>query len=288
MVNRCAVAFFLAVSATCANAAPVAIADDAGRKVALKQPARRIVTLAPFLTELVYSAGAGKHLVGVSAYSDYPPEARALPQVGTAMGPDVEAIAALKPDLVLAWRDSIRSEDVDRISRLGIAVHVSQPRRLDEVPRVLEAIGAMAATDATRAAASYRAELARLRSTYAGRPRVRVFIEIWHRPLTTIAGRHWINESLELCGGENVFAELAEVAPVVSWEELYARDPRLILGAGSSGGEASFRAAWSERASLPAVAAGALAWLDADTLQRPTLRLVDGIRTMCAAIDRAR
>src|SRR5690349_10905302 len=94
--------------ALAASAASIAITDDAGRRLELKEPAKRIVTLAPYLTELAYSAGAGTHLVGVSAYSDYPPEARALPQVGTAMGPDVEAIAALKPDLVLAWRDSIR------------------------------------------------------------------------------------------------------------------------------------------------------------------------------------
>src|SRR6185295_8774458 len=111
---------FAALWATCASAAPISITDDAGRKIELKEPAKRIVTLAPFLTELVYSAGAGTHLVGVSAYSDYPPEARALPQVGTAMGPEVEAIAALRPDLVLAWRDSIRNEDVERIARLGL------------------------------------------------------------------------------------------------------------------------------------------------------------------------
>ena len=117
---------------------------------------------------------------------------------------------------------------------------------------------------------------------------MRTFIEIWHRPLTTIAGRHWINESLELCGAQNVFGDLAEVAPVVSWEELFARDPQLILGAGSPGGEAAFRASWSERATLPAVKAGRLAWLEADTLQRPTMRLVEGVGALCAAVERGR
>jgi iron complex transport system substrate-binding protein len=280
--------FLLALAVPAALAAPIAIVDDAGRKVELKEPAKRIVSLAPFLTELTYSAGAGKQLVGVSAYSDYPPEARALPQVGTAMGPEVEAIAALAPDLVLAWRDSIRSEDVDRIARLGLPVYVSQPKQLDDVARSLEAIGRMTGHDASQASSRYRATLATLRSEYAGKPRVRVFIEIWHRPLTTIAGRHWINESLTLCAGENVFGELAGVAPVVSWEELYVRDPRVVLGAGSSGGEAAFRADWSVRATLPAVKQGRIAWLDADTLQRPTLRLAEGVRALCSAIDKAR
>jgi iron complex transport system substrate-binding protein len=279
---------FVAFWTSCAQAAAISVVDDAGRKVELKAPAKRIVTLAPFLTELVYSAGAGSRLVGVSAYSDHPPEAKALPQVATAMGPEIEAIAALKPDLVLAWRDSIRAEDVERISRLGMPVYVSLPRRLDEVARALEAIGLMTGLDVSKAASRYRASFAVLRAAHAGKPRVRVFIEIWHRPLTTIAGRHWINESLELCGAENVFGELAEVAPVVSWEEVYARDPHLVLGAGSAGGEASFRASWSERAALPAVRAGRLAWLDADTLQRPTLRLADGVGALCAAVDRGR
>jgi len=269
-------------------AAAIALRDDAGRSVELKGPAQRIVSLAPFLTELAYSAGAGKRLVGVSAYSDFPPEARALPQVGTAMGPEIEALAALRPDLVLAWEDSIRPGDIERIERLGAPVFVTRAKRLDDVPRLLEAVGVLAGLDVAGTADGYRARLASLRAKHAKRQRVRVFIEVWHRPLTTIAGRHWINEALELCAGDNVFRELAMVAPVVSWEELYARDPQMIVGAGSDGGEAAFRANWSKRASLPAVRAGRLAYVDADTLTRPTLRLAEGVASVCAALERAR
>ena len=268
--------------------AAIAVSDDLGRKVELKEPAKRIVSLAPFLTELAYSAGAGKRLVGVSAYSDFPPEARALPQVGTAMGPEIEALAALRPDLVLAWEDSIRPGDIERIERLGVPVFVTRAKRLEDVPRLLEAVGVLAGLDVAGAADGYRARLAALRAKHAKLRRVRVFIEVWHRPLTTIAGRHWINEALGLCGGDNVFRELAMVAPVVSWEELYARDPELIVGAGTDGGEAAFRANWSERASLSAVRAGRLAYVDADTLQRPTLRLAEGVASVCAALERAR
>jgi iron complex transport system substrate-binding protein len=154
---------------------------------------------------------------------------------------------------------------------------------------VLEAVGRLAGVDASTAASGYRARLKALRAAYSGKPRVRAFVEVWHRPLTTIAGRHWINEALELCGGENVFADLNAVAPVVSWEELYRRDPRMILGAGSAeGGEAAFRANWSERSTLGAVKAGRLAWLDADTLQRPSLRLADGVARLCEALEAGR
>jgi iron complex transport system substrate-binding protein len=271
-----------------AEGATVSLVDDTGRKVELVAPAKRIVALAPFLTELVYSAGSGAKLVGVSAYSDYPRQAKALPQVGSAMGPELEALAALGPDLVLAWEDSIRREDVERISGLGIAVFVARAKRLDDVPRLLQAVATLSGGDATRAAASYRERVAAARVAHSGKARVRTFIEVWHRPLTTIGATHWINEVLELCGGVNVFGDLAAVAPVVSWEELYRRDPRLILGAGSNDGEGSFRANWSQRASLPAVAAGRLAFVDADTLQRPSVRLADGVTAVCAALEKVR
>lgn len=279
---------FLACLAAAAPARALELADDLGRRVELKVPARRIVALAPFLTELAYSAGAGDRLVGASAHSDFPAQARGLPQVASAAGPDIEAIAALRPDLALAWRDGIRREDIERLERLGIPVFVAQARRLDDPARLLEVVARLAGRDAGRAAADYRARLARLREAHAGRAPVRVFVEVWHRPLTTIAGPHWIGEALALCGARNVFADLDTVAPVVSWEELYRRDPRGVLGAGSAGGEAAFRANWRERTSLPAVRAGRLAYVDADTLHRPTLRLAQGVEAVCVAVERFR
>ena len=275
----------MAVCITTSAAASISLVDDAGRKVELKAPAQRIVTLAPFLTELAYSAGAGAQLVGASAYSDYPPQAKKLPQVGSAAGPEIEPLMALRPDLVLVWRDSIRREDIERLEKLAMPVYVAQARRLDDAPRLLEAVARLAGRDASEPAAEYRARLARLRSAYAGRKPVRVFIEIWHRPLTTIAGPHWIGEAVSLCGAENVFADLETVAPVVSWEELYRRDPRGVLGIGAPDGEKAFRANWAERASLPAVRESRIAFLDGDTLARPTLRLAEGVEHLCKAVD---
>ncbi|MBC8022003.1 MAG: cobalamin-binding protein [Burkholderiales bacterium] len=262
--------------------------DDLGRKVEMKAPAKRIVTLAPFLTELVYSAGAGANLVGVSAYSDYPAEAKMLPRVATAVTLSIEPLVALRPDLVLAWRDTIRPEDIERLERFGIAVLVVQARRLDDVPRVLELIGRLAGRDVASVAHGYSGRLEGLRRAHAGQPPVKAFLEIWHRPLTTIAGEHWMNEALELCGGANVFRDLAGVAPLVSWEQVYARDPRVVVGAGSAASAAEFTANWKERATLAAVREGRLVFVDADTIQRPTLRLAEGVAQLCAGLDRVR
>ncbi|MEP7261214.1 MAG: cobalamin-binding protein [Usitatibacter sp.] len=262
--------------------------DDLDRKVELPAPAQRIVALAPFLTELTYSAGAGDRLVGVSAYSDYPAEAKRLPQVATAVTLSIEPLLALKPDLVLAWRDTMRREDIARLEGFGIAVFVTQARTLEDVPRLLAHIGTLAGRDGLKPAGAFRARIAALRAAHANLPRVTVFMEIWHRPLTTIAGTHWMNEALELCGGRNAFLDLPNVAPVVSWEELYAREPRVIVGAGSAANAQEFRNNWSERSALAAVREKRTVWLEPDTIQRPTLRLAEGVAQLCAGLDRVR
>ena len=271
-----------------ALAAPVALKDDLGRTVTLAAPAKRIVTLAPFLTELAFAAGAGDRVVGVSAYSDYPPKARDLPVVSSAVGVALESLAVLKPDFVIAWRDSFRVEDIARIERFGAAVFVAHGRRLADVPKLLQVFGSASGLDVSRVSARFESDVGALRSKYSGRPRVDVFLEIWNKPLTTISGSHFMNDALDLCGARNVFKDHPGVAPQVSWEEVYVRDPRVVIGTGSAASEVEFRANWSERPTLSAVKADRLAWVDADMLQRPTTRTPQGIARLCEALDRLR
>lgn len=276
--------FFVAHAA----AAAISLADDLGRRVELKRPAQRIVSLAPSLTELVFTAGAGERLVAASEFSDYPPEAKKLPRVSGAGTVSIESVAALHPDLVLAWEDGTSRSDIEHLAALNIAVYVAHARTFDDVPRLMGALGALLGKDMRAAADGYSRSLAELRREYAGRKPVSVLLEVWHLPLTTIAGRHFINEALATCGARNVFADLPGVAPVVSWEEVFRRDPDAIVGIDSAQGEARFRALWSERAALRAVKEGNLVYLDADPLQRLSARTPAGVAAMCAAIDRVR
>jgi iron complex transport system substrate-binding protein len=273
---------------TASTAAPITLQDDAGRSITLTEPAKRIVTLAPFLTELTFAAGAGNRVMGVSAYSDYPAQARGLPVVSSAAGLSIETLAALRPDLVMVWRDSFRLEDIGRIEGFGAVVYVASGRRLDDVPRLLRVIGTATALEVSAQVSAFEREVASLRATYSARPRIDAFLEIWHRPLTTISGGHFMNDAIEMCGARNVFKDLSGVAPQVSWEEVYARDPFVVVGTGSAANEAEFRANWSERGTLSAVRAGRLVWAEADTLQRPTTRTPQGIRRLCEALDRVR
>lgn len=287
-VSSAFICAFLAFGIASSAAAPIVVRDDLGRTVELAHPAQRIVTLAPFLTELAYSAGAGARVVGASAFSDYPPPAKRLPRVASAAGVSLEALAALRPDLVLAWEDSIRPQEVERIAALGPAVFVAEARTLEDVPRLLGKLGALAGVDTSARSAAYEEKLARLRRAYAGRPPLAVFLEIWNRPLTTISGKHFMNEALAICGARNVFADLPGVAPEVSLEALYARDPAVIVGVGSAPTEKAFRADWQPYRALSAVREGRLVFVSPDRLQRPTLRTPEGIAELCRALDRER
>ena len=268
--------------------AEVALTDDLGRRVALPAPASRIVTLAPSITEAAFAVGAGGRVVGVSAWSDHPPQAALLPVVSSAFTIDMEALAKLSPDLVIAWKDSFRAADIPRLEALGARVFVVRSRTLSEIPRLLAVTAALSGGDAGPASREFDARLAKARARYAGRPPVRVFLEISHRPLMTVAGAHFMNEALATCGAANVFSDLAEVAPQVSWEELYARNPQAIVGTGPEGGEEAFLRDWAERASLEAVRRGKVAYVASRALGRPSPRVVEGIEALCAAVDRVR
>ena len=280
--------FAVLAAATLAARAEIALVDDLGRRVVLPGPARRIAALAPSIAEAVFAVGAGARVVGVSAWSDYPPAAARLPVVSTAFAIDLEALARLSPDLVIAWKDSFRPADIPRIEALGARVFVVETRTIAGIARLLEVTAALAGGDAGPALGDYRARLAALRARYAGKPRLRLFLEISHRPLMTIAGRHFMGEALEICGAANAFGDLADVAPRVSWEELFARDPDAIVGTGGEGGEGAFRQAWAARAGLGAVRRGQLAFVSSRSLGRPSPRVVEGIEALCEAVDALR
>lgn len=275
--------------AFCAAASPhVSATDDLGRNVELKQPAQRIVTLAPFLTELVFSAGAGKSVVGASAFSDFPPEARALPEVASALGIAFEPLAALHPDLVLAWADTIRGDEIARIERLGMPVFVTRARKLDDVPRLLETVARLAGTDGSGRAAAFRERIVTLRRAHSATSPIPVLVEIWSQPLTTIGAGHWIDEALAACGARNAFDDVPGIAPQLDWELVYRRDPRAIVGMGAPAKRGEFESRWALRPALTAVREKRFVYVDADLLQRPTLRLAEGVASLCAGLDRVR
>jgi len=252
--------------------------------------AQRIVTLAPALTELVYAAGAGNKLVAVSAWSNFPSEATKLPVVADHAAVNREALLALKADVVLAWKTGTPERMMESVRSLGIAVRLIDGQRIDDVPRLLREIGQIANTTALaeQAAKVYESHLANIRKQYAALRPVPSLIEVWHSPFMSVSGAHYMSDALVACGGRNVLADLPGITPEVSMERIVEIDPEAIIGAGSADGAVKLRENWKRFASLKAVKRDALIWLDPDTFQRQTPRLLDGVEKLCAALQRVR
>jgi iron complex transport system substrate-binding protein len=266
-------------------AAGIEVRDDRGAQITLDSPARRIVTLAPHLAEIAFAAGAGDRVVGVSNFTDFPPEAGRLPVVFDWGRVDYERVLALRPDVVLAWRSGTPALQVERLERLGLKVVVTETRRFADVAALMRQVGRIAGTGprAEQAARSFERELDALRERYAGRPTVSVFLEIWHTPMITINGEHVFSEAIELCGGRNVFAAARTATPLVSREQLLGARPRVVVT-----GSSAEREAWRDLDAVPAVRAKRVYAVDADNLHRPGPRLLEGARELCVALDRAR
>ena len=270
--------------------ADIVVADDLGNEMRLAAPARRIVTLAPHLAENLYAAGAGDRLVGTVEYSDYPPAAKAVPRIGNHARIDLEAVTALKPDLVLVWESGNNRAQVERLRSLGLRVFVTQPGNLAAIPGEIERLGRLAGTEAVArpTAETLRQRLDRLQATNAGKPLVRTFYQIWKAPLTTVGGPQIISDAIRLCGGENVFGHLTQMAPTVTVEAVLMADPEAIVATGMGDARPDWLSDWEAWPRLTAARRGNLFHINPDLMQRHTARLFDGTEQLCARLDQAR
>lgn len=272
----------------CASA--VVARDDSSNTITLKQPAKRIVSLSPHITELLFAVGAGDRVVAVVEYSDYPPAAKSLPLIGSASSLDIERIARLQPDLIVAWGSGNPKRQLELIRRLNIPLFVSEPKTLADIAATLRRIGKLAGTDieAERAVSNFDQRLAELRGRYSGRPNVTVFHEVWNQPLMTIGGKHVINQIIELCGGRNVFAAATLLAPTIDTEAVLRFNPEVIVASGMDDKRPAWLDDWKKWPTLHATAAGNLDYIPPDLLHRQTPRILDGAQRMCEVLDAAR
>nr|WP_221766080.1 cobalamin-binding protein [Halomonas nitroreducens] len=285
-----ALALWLGAGLPDAVQAGVCVSDDAGREVCLDAPARRIVALSPGVTELLFAAGAGERLVGAVSFSDYPAAAADLPRVGSYDRLDLEALLALEPDLVVAWAGGNPREQVDRLAALGLPVFFSDVEDFAAIASSLERLGVLAGseTEGRAAATRLRGEVAELRARYADAAPVPVFYQVWEQPLMTVNGTHWISRSLELCGGQNLFAGEASLVPRIGVEAVLARDPEVIVTGGMGEPDSTWLEAWRAFPELTAVRRDNLFFVDPDLVQRATPRLLEGTRALCDHLEMAR
>ena len=279
----------LMLTAQAASAA-ISVVDGSGAVVTLARPAQRVATLAPHATELVFAAGAGARIVGASDYSDHPPAATAIPRIGSNRQIDTERLVALRPDLLVVWLGGNAERQLEPLRRLGVPVYQSAPKNLDDIAGEIERLGQLTGTTATAqsAAAALRARLAALAARYRDKPPVRVFYQVWEQPLYTLNGRQIVSDAIRLCGGVNVFADLAALAPTVSVEAVLQKNPEVIIRGARTGEQAVGLAMWKQYPALLAAKRGNLYTVDADLMARAGPRMVDGAEALCARLDEAR
>lgn len=242
--------------------------------------ARRIVSLAPSSTEILYALGAGDRLVGVDQYSDWPPEARKVPRVGSDLSPSVERILALKPDVVFVATSANSRELPDELERLGVRVVISHVVTLDDLWRDIVASGdAIGRHDAAVALADQlRARVAATRARVATLPPARALVVVWSDPLTVVGGHSFVDDAVRAAGGDNVAGDSPQPYPQYSVERMLARAPEVIIVGSHKGGPSA--TPLTAHTSLPAVKNGRVHSIDGDLLFRPGPRIVDGIELL--------
>jgi len=281
---------FLLCMFVSANAcAAISVRDDVGNAVTLQQPAQRVITLAPHTIELAYAAGGLNRVVGKGSHSLYPPTAHHIPEIGDNRQVDIERVIALKPDLLVLWRYGISERQIEQLRRLGIPLFFSDPRRLDDIPDSIVRLGKLFGTEkqAQAEADKLRRTLNDLRQRYGQRPLLSVFYQVSDRPLYTLSAQHIISEALRICGGANVFASMKSLAPQISVESVLAANPDVIIHT-SVDENSDGLAFWRKYPTLTAVHRGHLFSLNPDLLDRPGPRMVNGVKTLCEALDKAR
>lgn len=266
-------------------AAALTVTDDLGHRLELPAPPQRIVSLAPHVTELLFAAGAGAHVIAVGDFSDYPEAARHLPRIGDATRIDLERLLLLEPDLVIAWGSGTPARQLEAVRRLGLPLFLSEPRRLNEIGAQLRALGRIAGdpTVADAAADVYEQRLAALRERYAHAERRSVFYQLALVPLLTVNGEHIISDMLDLCGGDNLFGALPELTPRVSEEAVVMARPQAVVLALYPGEDQTETERFWRRYGLPATTR--FIAVPGDYIHRATPRILEGAERVCSGLE---
>lgn len=276
-MNRCILLVILMTPWVCFGSS-VSVIDDLGNRVELPRPAESVISLAPHLTEMLFSLGAGDQILATVRHSDYPPAAKELPQLGDAFSLSLEAVVSLSPDLILAWSTGGNQQTVARLRDLGFTVYINEARSLEAIASNLERIGALMgkADEGSALAGSFRHGLASLRDQTHSRNQ-RVFFQIADAQLYTVNHQHLIGEAMSVCGATNIFGDLPMPVPLVSFESVVAADPEIILVASP---HPDFVSRWQSEWQKLGWAAR-VRYVEASLITRPGLRMLEGIKTLC-------
>jgi iron complex transport system substrate-binding protein len=255
--------------------------DELGRTVEVPDHPHRVICLIPSVVDIMYSLGAGADVAAISDFTKYPKEALQKPSIGLPLNPSIEAIVALRPDLVLGSGDLNVLDSADSLQRLGIPVFMADPHGIEGIYASIISIGKALNRDAEAAAlvARLRARLAAVKSSVADKPTLRVFMAIWYDPVMTIGRKAFIGEIIEAAGGRSVTDDIAEEWPEISLESIVSRQPDAILfikGSKLTAEELKTRPGWER---VKAVQQGHVYYVD-DRIQYPSPAAFDALEDL--------
>lgn len=255
---------------------------------------QRIISLSPGTTELVATAGGLNRLVGVVAFSDFPPAVKSLPIIGNATGLNIEEIIQLQPDLIVAWQGGNRLKDLEILQqlapKLGFKIITINADNLFEIPNLIKQLEILIHPNGYENSQVSQLQSLLIEQTqrYQSRQSVSVFYQIWQTPLMTIGAEQFISQAIRVCGGQNIYHDLKLPAAEVGMESLLQRNPQVILLGGENAFQQDWFKQWQAWPQIKAVKNQQIHFLDADSMQRPTARLIHYLPKLCRIIDSAR
>ncbi len=284
LITMAIVAVQIATFATFAN---VAIAeerhliDQMGRKVVVPKNPKRIISLAPNITEILFAIGAGDRVVGASEFSNYPNAARSLPKVGTYIKPNLERIIELSPDIVIATADGEKEKEVKKLQSLGIGVYVINPTDFSGIIATVREIGTLVSADvkAEEVARGMEKKINEVKERVSGLKVVKVLLTFSMEPIITMSTGTFQDDMIRIAGGTNIAAGVKVRYPRFSVEEIIVRAPEVIVVTSMSPGDDLKKAnkLWSRFGTIPAVRSGRIYMINSDIVDRPAPRIGDGL-----------
>lgn len=256
--------------------------EGAKHSLTIRKTDMRIVSLAPHLTEWVYSLALGDHLVGVSDYSDYPEAAQSLPRIADYQGADIAAIVALEPDLVLAWEGGNKPQDIKKLRAMGLNVFSTAITHISDIPTALMRLGELTekAELARQLASTFQSRINELQKTYQSTSPRDVFYYTWASPLMTVGPNAWANKLLRVCGARTVFYDSPVDYPQVSVKDVLLRQPQLIVAA-SHHPKNELERFWAPHREF---IEASLVTVNPDVTSRFSLRLTGELKVLCESI----
>lgn len=266
---------------TVSHSASLKFIDEVGRKVVVLSPPKRIISLAPNITEILFSLGLDEEIVGVSTHCNFPERAKSKIQVGSYISLDFEKILSLKPDIVIATGAGNTRDMVERLEKLGFPIYVIFPKNFDGILRSIDQLGKV--VDREKEAGAIIQEMKRRRQRVIdltrGLPRPKVFLQIGEAPIVTVGKGSFADDLIDLAGGENIAREEKEMYPRWSMEEILKRSPEVILisSMNPKGDYQRLLQEWARWRVIPAVKYGRISLIDSDLIDRPSPRIINGL-----------